>query len=53
MTLSAIARSSVAEFGLGIGRGGSLAGMSTIVALGSLIEAAAVFTLSLPMHPDR
>jgi hypothetical protein len=65
----AIARSSGAGFGLGIGRGGSLiapilagllfqrghtlAGVSTIMALGSLIGAAAVFTLSLPTHLDR
>jgi benzoate transport len=63
------ARSSGAGFGLGIGRGGSLiapilagflfqrghtlAGVSTIMALGSLIGAAAVFTLSLPTHLDR
>jgi benzoate transport len=58
------ARSSGAGFGLGFGRGGSLiapilagflfqrghslASVSTIMALGSLIGAAAVFTLSLP-----
>jgi hypothetical protein len=57
-------RSSGAGFGLGIGRGGSLiapilagilfqqghtlAIVSTIMALGSLLGAAAVFTLSFP-----
>jgi hypothetical protein len=67
--LPTAARNSGAGFGLGIGRGDSLiapilvellfqrghtlAGVSTIVALGSLIGAAAVFTLSLPTHLDR